>query len=167
VKLKVTLAILLSALAFSAALASNADEQAIRKAYKVRDQCYLQKDAKKLATTEMPGYYAVTINGDGIPHAQIVEHLTWRFGSQVSCVRSEKPLSFKFGKDRAEVTVLISDVFVVADKKNVRTRNTRRESGVATWLKTPKGWKLDNLQFTKVEWIDAKGKWQTAKPRKS
>lgn len=142
-------------------MASKADEKAIRKLYKERDRGYNQRDVRAITGTELATFYAIDPGAKTISNQQISTYLAWRFRSQVSCVRVEKPIRFRFNGNQADVNVLISDNFVSQDKAGKRTRDQRREHGVATWYKTPAGWKLAKFQFTKVEWVDAKGKWRS------
>lgn len=143
------------------ALASKADEAAIRKQLKERAAAFVRGDAKRLATTELPTFHAVTFDGKPISSTQIRQHVAWRFKSQTQSKREERPLSFKFSKNLAEVKLTIFDDYVTKDAQGVLTRAVRREHAIATWTKTASGWKQAKLQFTRVEWVDEKGKWQS------
>ncbi len=141
--------------------ASKADEAAIRKQLKAKGAAFAQGDAKRLAATDLPTFHAITFDGKPISSSQIKEHIAWRFKNQTQSKREERPLSFKFLKDRAEVKLTIFDDYVTKNAQGILTRSVRREHGISTWLKTPQGWKQAKLQFTKVEWVDEKGKWQS------
>lgn len=141
--------------------ASKADEAAIRKQLRVRAQSIVKGNAKQLASVDQPDFHAITFDGKLITTAQVKQHLDWRFRSQISPKREERPLSFKFLKDRAEVKITIFDEFSSKDAKGLPIRSVRREHGVSTWVKTAKGWRQAKLQYTKVQWVDEQGKWQT------
>lgn len=142
-------------------IASKADEAAIRKQLRVKSQAFAKGNAKQLATTDMPDFHAITFDGKLIPTQQINDHIAWRFKNQTKSKREERPHSFKFSKGKAEVKLTIFDDFVSKDEKGLLTRSLRREHGISTWVKTASGWKQSKLQFTKVEWVDAQGKWQS------
>lgn len=141
--------------------ANPTDESAIRKQLKARAESFVKGNFKKLATIDQPDFHAFTFDGIAISSQQIRQHLEWKFKNQISPQREEKPLSFKFLKDKAEVKVLITDFFVSKDSAGKLIRSRRREHGVSTWVKTSKGWRQSKLQYTKVEWVDEKGNWQT------
>lgn len=137
------------------------EERALRKLYDLRDRCYMRKDAVKLWSTQQPNMHAITFDGKKVETQKIKDHISWRLKNQVKGERYEKPIKFKIAGSRAEVQVVTYDDFTVADANNVRTRNVRREHCLHTWRKTTKGWKLEQVKFTKVQWVDEKGKWQT------
>lgn len=141
-------------------VASKADEAAIRKQLRVRAQSFEKGNAKLLATVDQPDFHAITFDGKLIQSQQIKQHIAWRFPNQSNSKREERPLSFKFLKDKAEVKVTVFDDFISKDAKSIQTRSRRREHGISTWVKTAKGWRQAKFQYTKVEWIDAQGKWQ-------
>lgn len=142
-------------------VASKADEAAIRKQLRVKDLAFAKGNTKQLASTDMPDFHAITFDGKLIPTRQINEYVAWRFKNQTRSKREERPLSFKFLKGRAEVRLTIFDDFTSKDQKGLLTRSRRREHGISTWVKTSAGWKQSKLQYTKVEWVDEQGKWQT------
>lgn len=142
-------------------LASKADEAAIRKQLKVKDAAFAKGDAKLLATTDLPTFHAVAFDGKPIPTSQIKQHIAWRFKNQSQSKREERPLSFKFSKNTAEVRLTIYDEFVTRDEQGKLIRSQRREHGISTWTKMPQGWKQAKMRFTRVEWVDENGKWQS------
>lgn len=143
------------------AAASKADEAAIRKQLQVKNVAFAKGNAKQLASTDMPDFHAITFDGKLIPTSQINEYVAWRFKNQTRSKREERPLSFKFLKGKAEVRLTIFDDFVSKDQKGLLTRSQRKEHGISTWVKTSGGWKQSKLQYTKVQWVDEQGKWQT------
>lgn len=149
------------------AMASKADEAAIRSLYKARDRAFATKDAKTIAATQHPNFYATDPDGKDITKEQISAYLKFRFAGQVQCKRTEKPISFIFAGDRAQVTLLVKDDFVIQDVAGIRTRDQRREHGVATWVREKKKWRLAHFRFTKVEWVDKSGVWRSRVGKKS
>lgn len=143
------------------AAASKADEAAIRKQLMVRAQSIVKGSSKQLSSVDQPDFHAITFDRKLITSAQIKQHLDWRFKNQISPKREERALSFKFLKDKAEVKITIFDEFTSKDARGQLIRSQRREHGISTWVKTSGGWKQSKLQYTKVEWVDEQGKWQT------
>ena len=135
-----------------------ADEAAIRAAYKLKDRCYETRDLVRLATNDLPSFFARGVKGQTISHVQVWQSIRWRMAHQVSCHRQEKPLRIEVLGSQEIVEVSTSDDFTYRTKGGVK-REVERLHGWSDWTKTSSGWKQASLRFDRSEWRDAKGVW--------
>lgn len=121
------------------------DEDAIRAAYRLKDRCFVTRDAKRLRATDVPTFHYVATDGSKKSNAEIWSYMRWRFAHQTACKRAERPVKIVVKGNRARVEVSLTDDFTARTSTGLR-REIGQAHGWSEWVRTKAGWRQASLR---------------------
>jgi hypothetical protein len=109
------------------------------------DACYESKALKPLASTVLPGFYAIDLKGNKSSFAHVQASIARRFAIQQECWRDERPMTIQVTGQKAVVAYACTDEYVWVKPGKGRVMNVNRSNGKSYWVETKDGWRQEHL----------------------